>query len=72
MYKVSFTNRPEQSYSAENLKDLKRKVIAEYGSTKDVTLVRKFDLKHRHYFVVESTRGNQKNKKSCRKKLMEP
>ena len=60
MYRVRFKNRGEESFSAYNLKDLKEQVIAKFGSTDDVTLVERWDLKNRHYNVVESTRGSKK------------
>jgi hypothetical protein len=60
MYRVRFKNRDAESgIIAHNLKDLKEQVIAKFGSTDDVTMVEKFDLKYRRYFVVESTRSNK-------------
>jgi hypothetical protein len=59
MYRVRFKNRGEESFSAYNLKDLKEQVIAKFGSTDDVTLVERWDLKNRGYNVVESTRSKK-------------
>jgi len=63
MYKVSFRNNKgvftEETFSAENLNDLKRQVTEKFGSTDDVVGVMKFNLNNRRYFVVESTRSKK-------------
>jgi hypothetical protein len=67
MYKVHFKNSSgdfsKETFSAENLKDLKEQIISKFGNTDKVSMVEKFDLKHRRYFIVESTRSNLKNKR---------